>query len=197
MEKSTPHMQIPQQPFSIIEAKIRDRIRETIEDCLAEELEAALGAGRHERADGRRGYRHGHKPPRTVVTSFGVTEVTQPRARLKSSTGYEEFEGQVLGRYQRRTKAVDAAILGCYLSGTNTRKITLALRPLFKGTAMSKSAVSRVVGRLREHFDAWRNRDLNCEQYVVLIADALRLAVRLAPGGEGAGPGGRGDSGRR
>ncbi len=62
MKKSTPHMQIPQHPFSIIEAKIRGRIRETIEDCLNEKLEAALRAGRHERADGRRGYRCGHKP---------------------------------------------------------------------------------------------------------------------------------------
>ena len=180
MKKSTAPISIPQLPFSIIEAKIRGRIREIIEACLAEEVDAALGAGSYERTDGRRGYRHGHKPARTVVTGFGVTEVRQPRARLKTGEGYEEFEGQLLGRYERRTKDVDAAILSCYLSGTNTRKIKLALRPLFKGTAMSKSVVSRVVKRLREHFDAWRSRDLSEERYVMLIADAMRLPVRLA-----------------
>jgi transposase-like protein len=180
MKKSTPELSIPQLPFSIIEAKIRGRIREVIEACLAEEVDAALGAGSYERTDGRRGYRHGHKPARTVVTGFGVTEVTQPRARLRTPDGHEEFEGQLLGRYERRTKDVDAAILSCYLSGANTRKIRLALRPLFKGTAMSKSVVSRVVKRLREHFEAWRGRDLSDERYVMLIADAMRLPVRLA-----------------
>ena len=180
MKKSTPLIEIPQLPFSIIEAKIRGRIRETIEEFLDEELDAALGAGRHERTDGRRGYRHGRKPAREVVTSFGVTEISQPRARIRTADGYEEFEGQLLGSYQRRTKDVDAAILSCYLAGANTRKIKLALRPLFKGTAMSKSAVSRVVKRLKEHFDAWRGRDLHEEQYVMLIADAMRLPVRLA-----------------
>ena len=143
-------------------------------------MDAALGAGSYERIDGRRGYRHGHKPARTVVTGFGVTEVTQPRARLRTEAGYEEFEGQLLGRYERRTKDVDAAILSCYLSGTNTRKIKLALRPLFKGTAMSRSVVSRVVKRLKEHFEAWRSRDLSGERYVMLIADAMHLPVRLA-----------------
>jgi len=180
MKKSTPQIEIPQLPFSVIEAKIRGRIRAAIEECLDEELDAALGAGRHERTDGRQGYRHGSKPARTVVTSFGVTEVSQPRGRLKTPDGYEEFEGQLLGRYQRRTKEVDSAILNCYLAGANTRKVKLALRPLFKGTAMSKSSVSRVVRRLKEHFEAWRGRDLSAEYYAYLIADAMRLPVRLA-----------------
>jgi len=180
MKKSTPAIEIPQLPFSLIEAKIRDRIREIIEVSLAEEVDAALGVGRHERAEGRRGYRHGRKPARRVVTTFGVTEVSQPRARLKTESGYEEFEGEFLGRYGRRTKDVDAAILSCYLSGANTRKVRLALKPLFKGTAMSRSAVSRVVARLGEHFEEWRTRDLSGERYVMLIADAMRLSVRLA-----------------
>jgi transposase-like protein len=180
MKKSTPQIEIPQPPISILEAKIRDRIREIIETCLAEEVNGALGAGSYQRTDERSGYRHGWKPARTVVTSFGETEIAQPRARMKTSDGYEEFEGQLLGRYQRRTKDVDAAILNCYLAGANTRKIKLALRPLFKGTAMSKSAISRVVKRLKEHFEAWRCRDLSSERYVMLIADAMRLSVRLA-----------------
>ena len=144
MKKSTPQIEIPQLPFSMMEAKIRGRIRETIEEWLDEELDAALGAGRHERAGSRRGYRHGSRPARTVVTTFGETELVQPRARLK------------------------------------TAHVKLALRPLFKGTAMSKSSVSRVVRRLGEHFEAWRGRDLSSEHYVYLIADAMRLPVRLA-----------------
>jgi transposase-like protein len=128
MKKSTSPIEIPQLPFSIIEAKIGGRIREIIEACLGEEVDAALGAGSYERTDGRRGYRHGHKPSRTVVTSFGVTEVSQPRARIKTVKGYEEFEGQLLGRYERRTKDVDAAILSCYLAGANTAGAAAAVQ---------------------------------------------------------------------
>jgi transposase-like protein len=163
-----------------VEAAIRDRIRRTLEKLLKEEIEAALGADRHERCEERRGYRHGRRPARVVVTMFGPTEVAVPRARLRTATGVEEFRSGVLERYGRRTRQVDAAILSCYLAGANTRKIKLALRPLLSERWMSKSAVSRVVGRLKEHFEAWRRRDLSQEHYPVVVADAMRLSVRLA-----------------
>jgi transposase-like protein len=162
-----------------VEATIRDRIRRTLEAILAEEIEAALGADRHVRSEERQGYRHGTRPARTVVTEFGPTEVTAPPARVRTASGMEEFQSAVLTRYARRTRAVDAAILSCYLAGANTRKVKRALLPLMKGTWMSKSAVSRVAGRLKEHFEAWRRRDMSEERYVVVIADAIHLPVRL------------------
>jgi putative transposase len=67
-----------------------------------------------------------------------------------------------------------------YLTGTNTRKIRLALKPLVEGTAMSRSAVSRVVKRLGDLFAVWRGRDLSRESYAIVILDAMRLPVRLA-----------------
>jgi hypothetical protein len=54
-----------------------------------------------------------------------------------------------------RTEQVDEAMLGVYLSGTNTRRLRGALAPLLHGTPLSKDAVSRLVGRLREDFAAW------------------------------------------
>jgi transposase-like protein len=163
-----------------VEAAIRGRIRRTLEKLIREEIDAALGAERHKRSEERRGYRHGRKPARVVVTEYGPTEVVVPRARVRTAAGMEEFRSGVLERYTRRTRRVDAAILSCYLAGANTRKVALALRPLLTGRWMSKSAVSRVVGRLKEHFEAWRRRDLSEERYEVVIADAMRLPVRLA-----------------
>ena len=63
--------------------------------------------------------------------------------------------------YQRRTERVDEAILGIYLSGTNTRRLRGALSPLLRGAPLSKDAVSRLVGRLREDFEACAKRDLS------------------------------------
>jgi transposase-like protein len=151
-----------------------------IAEILDEELAAGLGACRHERGPGRTGYRHGSSPPRQLMTSLGPVEIAIPRGRLKTATGMKEFESQIVRRYERRTRRLDAALLACYFAGANTRKIKLALKPLVGGTALSKSAVSRVVKRLESLFKAWRDRDLSQESYPILILDAIRIAVRMA-----------------
>ena len=71
-----------------------------------------------------------------------------------------EWRSQTVRRYERRTTRVDEAILGVYRAGGNTRRIKSALAPLLKGGPLSKDAVSRLVGRLREDFETWRTRDL-------------------------------------
>jgi transposase-like protein len=151
-----------------------------IVEILDEELEGALGASSHERTAGRTGYRHGSRPPRRLMTSFGPVEVEVPRARLQTATGTQEFTSDIVRRYARRTRRLDAALVTSYLTGTNTRKIRLALKPLVEGTAMSRSAVSRVVKRLQDLFAVWRGRDLSRESYAILVLDAMRLPVRLA-----------------
>lgn len=180
MKQSSAESAVAQLTFLDVEAAIRGRIRETLETLIEEEIEVALGANRHERCEERRGYRHGTKPARVVVTEYGPTEIAVPRARIRTVGGVEEFRSGVLEGYARRTRRVNAAILSCYLAGANTRKVKLALRPLLRGRWMSKSAVSRVVGRLKEHFEAWRRRDLSTERYEVVIADGIRLGIRMA-----------------
>ena len=164
----------------MMEAAIRERIQQLVQELVHEELNQALGVGPHERGDGRRGYRHGHLPLREVATSHGVVSLEVPRARMFTSTGSEEYRSQLVPRYVRRSKRVDAALLSCYLTGTNTRKVRLALRPLLDGTPMSKSVVSRVAQKLAGEFEAWRSRDLSGSTYAMLIMDAIRLPVRLA-----------------
>jgi putative transposase len=164
-----------------LEGMVRERIREVLDSILEEEVEGVLGVGAYERAQGRKGYRHGYKPERSVVTSLGPVRIRQPRARLRGPDGGSvEFESQVVSRYQRRTRRVDGAILSYYLCGANTRKVKRALEPLVAGTALSRSAISRVVSRLKGEFEAWRQRDLSEEEVVMLVADAMRLGVRLA-----------------
>jgi transposase-like protein len=163
-----------------IEAEIRERVRGMIEAVVAEELEATLGAGRSQRVGaGRTGYRHGTRE-RELTTSLGKTKLTVPRARLKGADGAEsEWHSRIIPRYQRRTERVDAALLGTYLSGTNTRRLRGALSPLLRGAPLSKDAVSRLVGRLRDEFTTWSTRDLAAEEVCYLFLDGWYPRVRI------------------
>ena len=147
-----------------IEQGIRERVRATSEAIVDEELEAALGAGRSARVgEARRGYRHGVRE-RTLTTSLGPTAFSLPRARLfQEPGGTVEWQSRTLPRSQRRTARGAEAILGVYVRGTNSRRLTGALAPLLKGGPVSKDAVSRLVGRLKSDFEAWGQRDLAAE----------------------------------
>jgi putative transposase len=75
---------------------------------------------------------------------------------------------------------VEQAVLGVYLAGGNTRRIRGALKPLLIGAPLSKSAVSRLVNRLEEGYERWRQRDLAEEHIVYLYLDAIYPRVRSA-----------------
>jgi putative transposase len=145
-----------------------------------EELEAALGAAKSQRVGSERaGYRHG-KRARRATTSLGATTIAMPRARIEDAQGQRrEWHSRMIPRYQRRTERVDEAILGVYLSGTNTRRLRGALAPLLRGAPLSKDAVSRLVGRLREDFEAWAQRDLGELKIRYLFLDGWYPRVRI------------------
>ena len=140
--------------FDPIEAGLRDRAREFLHAMFEAELDEVLDRSRYarrakrptadsERAAGITGHRHGHRS-RTLLGTFGQVKIEVPRARLDTPEGKTtEWKSQVLRAYQRRTLAADALIAGCYLSGTNTRRVRRALRAVFGG-AVGKDTVSRV-----------------------------------------------------
>ena len=133
--------------FDPIEIGIRDQIRGFIEALVDEELNGALGRARYQRPGGGAGtasardpvgYRHGRRE-RRLLGSFGPQTISVPRVRLTDVDGTSrEWRSNVLPRYARMTKQVEALIAGAYLSGTNTRRVRRALAALFKG-AVSKS----------------------------------------------------------
>ena len=90
--------------FDPIEAGIRERIRGFIEALFEEELTAALGRGRCERAVGApRGYRNGTRE-RQLLGSFGPVQVGVPRARMaEAAGGTREWRSAALPRYARMT----------------------------------------------------------------------------------------------
>jgi putative transposase len=170
-----------------IESNVRGRVRTFIEEMIREELDAVLARPRYGRrspsgddgaAGGACGHRHGSRK-RTLLGSFGKTEIAVPRARLaKPGGGTTEWHSAVLRRYQRRTLAADALIASTYLAGTNTRRVRRALATLFDG-AVSKDTVSRVWRKVKSDWDAWNARSLACEPIVRLILDGTAVKVRL------------------
>jgi len=181
---SKEHSTTPEEAVVPLRLELRDLLRakivKTVEEILDEELSVALSCDRHERTDERCGYRNG-KQVRRITTEMGPVTLSVPRGRVQQDGGVTtEFESRVLPRYARRTRRVDEAILGIYLAGANTRRIRKALQPLLGEEHLSKSAVSRVVNRLKGYFLQWQQRDLSQECYPILYLDGLNLKVRLA-----------------
>ena len=163
-----------------LSAALRGELRTLVERLIREELFEALGAEPYQRTPERRGYQHSPRE-RTITTGLGPVTLTVPRGRLFTPAGgTAEWSSELLPRYARRTREVDAALAGLYLSGTNTRRVRQALKPLLKGAPLSKSAVSRVVTGLKDQYEQWRSRDLSGERLKVLYLDAAYLRVRLA-----------------
>ena len=64
-----------------------------------------------------------------------------PGARIEGAHGKRyEWRSQMVPHDQRRTERVDEAILGVYLSGTNTHRLRGALAPLLRWPLLSKDA---------------------------------------------------------
>jgi transposase-like protein len=170
--------------FDPIETGLRDRVREFIEGMMRAELDAVLARPRYarrgvgEEASGAAGHRHGSRP-RSLMGTFGPTEITVPRARLDAADGTtREWKSTALRAYQRRTLAADALIASTYLAGTNTRRVRRALAALFGG-AVGKDTVSRVWRKVKSDWDAWNARSLAAEPIVRLILDGTVVRVRL------------------
>jgi transposase-like protein len=167
-------------PFGgdLLSEAIRLRIREAMRQIANEEMDAALGATHHERTDRRRGYRHGSEE-RTLTTGSGKTTFNMPRAKIFGPDGVErEWQSTMIPRYARRCRAVDAALLGMYFGGVNTRKVKQAIRPLLRNSPLSKSAISRLIVRLKAYFEAWSHRSLAGEDVRYVYLDGICVRVR-------------------
>ena len=162
-----------------LEDEVRGRVRSFIEEILEEELSAALGRGRYERAEEvGAGWRNGHRH-RQVIGTFGTESVRVPRARLvREDGGTTEWRSKALRRYQRLTRRAEALIAGAYLAGTNTRRVRRALTALFDG-AVGKDVVSRTWRKVRTDWGAWSARDLHDADIVRLILDGTVVRTRI------------------
>lgn len=176
------------QPGSFTDS-LTDVLREGARALLAQAVEAEVAdflAHHADRAtaDGlRRIVRHGHLPERSIMTGIGPVAVRQPRVRDRAGDAGERirFSPNILPRYARRTKSLEALIPILYLKGVSTGDFEEALAALVGADAPGLSAST--IARLKEAWscehDRWRKRDLSAKRYVYWWVDGIYLEARL------------------
>jgi putative transposase len=150
---------------------LRDLVERAVQAILEAEMTAHLGAAKHERTEGRTGYRNGTRP-RTLVTRVGTLHLAVPQDRDGS------FSTELFARYQRSEQALVATLLEMYVQGVSTRKVAAITEELC-GTGFSKSQVSALTSRLDADLTAWRERSLADHAYPYLSVDARYEHVRV------------------
>ena len=134
---------------------------------MEKEFEAFIGAGRHERSEGRVDYRNGHKE-RQLKTTLGELNLLRPYARSG------RFETKLFENYTRIDKALASIIVEGYLKGVSTRKVESVLGEL--DIDLSHATVSNLSHELDELITEFRTSPLR-GYYPYLYVDALYLKV--------------------
>ena len=156
----------------------REGLRRLLEVVLnvgmREEVAAHVGAGEHERAAGRRGYRSGSKP-RTLATRVGELSLSVPQVRACDAGPYHP---SMFARWQRSERALLVACGEMYFQGVSTRNVQAVLEEMC-GTGLSAMTVSRVAAELDERLSAFRSRRLDHAAWAYLMLDARYEKVRV------------------
>jgi transposase-like protein len=142
---------------------MKSLIKAAVQEVPKAEMTELLGAGPHERHEGRQGYRAGYDE-RGLVTRVGKLELRVPRDRNG------QFQTALFERYQRSEKAFVAALAEMYVQGVSTRKVKAITEELC-GHSFSASSISVLNKGLDEALTAFAERRLE-EPYPYLILDA-------------------------
>lgn len=149
---------------------VREAVHAYLQSVLEGEMVHALGAGKHERTEGRTGYRSGYYQ-RSLITRVGRIELQVPQDREG------RFQTSLFERYQRSEKALLAAMVEMYIQGVSTRKVKKVTEELC-GHRFSATMISTIVKRLDAALAAFAGRKLK-EDYPYLVLDARYEKVRV------------------
>jgi len=162
-----------------LEACVRGKMREWIQDLLEAEVDELLGRRKSERrkaVDSVSGYRSGHGKPRRLTLSCGTISIRRPRVR-----GLEQrFVSRILPLFARRTPEVNALLPELYLHGLAQGDFDLALRGLLGEDApLSAATVSRLKEKWQAEWHEWASRPLADLEVVYLWVDGVYVKAGL------------------
>jgi len=142
-------------------------------------------------ADGRqRIVRHGAGPERVIQTGIGPIEVRRQKVRdraMEVPAGAKiRFTSNILPKWARRSKSLDALLPVLYLRGISTGDFQEALSALLGQDApnLSPGVITRLTAGWQEEYDRWQGRDLSARRYVYIWADGVYLQARMEPEAE-------------
>src|SRR5271168_5018993 len=158
---------------------IAQAVEAEFETFLASTAELVLPDGR------RRVVRHGHDPVRAIQTGIGPVEVQKPKARDRAAASGERlrFSSNILPKWARRTKSLDALLPVLYLRGISAGDFQEALAALLGKDApnLSTAVIARLKSAWEDEYRRWQKRDLSARSYVYVWADGVYLQARRRP----------------
>lgn len=187
---------IPFRHVDSVEDPLTEIAREGARRMLAEALKAEADAFVASFADdvlpdGRqRLVRHGFGPERSVQTGIGAIDVRRPKVRDRHPDIPEDkkarFTSNILPRWARRSRSLDALLPVLYLRGISTGDFQEALGALLGPDApnLSPGVISRLTAGWEEEHEAWQHRNLSARRYVYIWADGVYLQARMEPQAE-------------
>ena len=141
--------------------------------------------------DGRqRVVRHGTGPERMIQTGIGPIPVQRQKVRDRAADVPAEtrirFTSNILPRWSRRSRSLDALLPVLYLRGVSTGDFQEALTALLGTDApnLSPGVISRLTAGWQEDCDRWQRRELSARRYVYIWADGVYLQARMEPTAE-------------
>jgi transposase-like protein len=144
-------------------------VQEAVQAMLEVEMEECLQAGKHERSEGRLGYRSGYYR-RRLITRVGTLWLRVPQDRGG------QFSTQVFEQYQRSEKALVASLAQMYVQGVSTRKVAAITEELC-GHEFSASSISTITQKLDEQLAQFSRRQLE-QAFPDVVVDARYEKVR-------------------
>src|ERR1700723_2362347 len=133
---------------------LRTGARRLIAQAVEAEFETFLAStGEFVLPDGRRRVvRHGHDPVRAIQTGIGPIEVQKPKARDRAASGERfRFTWNILPKWARCTKSLDALLPVLYLRGISAGDFQEALAALLGKDAPNLSAA--VIALLKSEWE--------------------------------------------
>ncbi len=151
----------------------RHAARAALKDVLQGRMVAGIDYHLAEMAARGEADRRNGSYSRWLMTELGEIELAVPRTRSFSAL-------KVVRAYARRAPHIDRMLLACFMLGLSTRKVSIALLPIF-GRRISAATVSQVAKTLDAAVAAFHRRPLR-DIYPVLMLDGVVLSRKTGAG---------------
>ena len=116
------------------------------------------------------------------------SNVQKPKARDRGATAGARirFTSNILPKWARRTKSLDALLPVLYLRGISAGDFQEALAALLGKDApnLSAAVIARLKSEWEDEYRRWQKRDLSARHYVYVWADGVYLQARMEPQAE-------------
>ena len=165
--------------YEALEAMVRSKVQEYIQEILEEEIEVFLGRKKSERiksVDGTVGYRNGYGKSKQFTVMNGTIRIRRPRVRRAE----EKFESKIIPFFKRRSKEVGQLLPELYLHGLSKGDFEIALRGLLgDGAPLSASSIGRLKAKWQIEYEEWKRQDMSSLEVVYQWADGIYVKAGL------------------